>query len=190
MKVTGYFVPVVVMGTILHGCSNSSSTSPTANDPGSNPSVTTAEALYGTWISNCENDDEGTAYRYSEWSFDSTEVEAVTYNYTPLDNECATPTDSVRRNFEATYLADVQATSLGDAIKTDLIIKESIMMNGSEVIWDSNIDGIPADITNEYQIFLVKNNRLYAGDYESGDSSTEQTRPTIIDETTWLSKKR
>ena len=173
---------------LLCGCSNSSSPPAVANDP--TDTTPRVESLYGTWHSDCSNDGEGTTHRYAEWTFGSSEVIGTTYNYAQTDTECANPLDSVRRRYEVTYLADTQETSLGEAIKTDLIIIEAILTENGETVWDSNTDGIPADIDNEYQIFVVNNNRLYGGAFNSGDGLTPETRPTVIDTRSGLERQR
>lgn len=189
MNFCNRLVPVYLAGIFLGGCSSSSPPDSTTAGEQLNTSVTTAESLYGTWESSCSNDGPGTTYRYSQWEFNSTESSAITYSYSTTDAQCSSPTDSTSRKFEVTYLAETQETSLGLAIKTDLTILEWTMMNSSEVVWNSNVDGIPADVTSEYQIFLVADNRLYGGSIESGDATTPQTRPTVIDEINWLTKK-
>ncbi|MEM7257979.1 MAG: hypothetical protein AAF404_11380 [Pseudomonadota bacterium] len=192
---------LTAMVLLVAGCSSSAPTADSGNTPsdGSNQNTGTqtphdapttgnnqsdlpamAESLYGTWVSDCSNDGEGSAYRLSKWSFASTEVTGITYAYASDDPECAAPTGSTSRTFEPTYLADTQETTLGAAIKTDLIVIASVITEGTQVVWDSGIDGIPPDVTNEYNIFLVSDNRLYGGSLDSGNANTPLTRPTAI----------
>lgn len=170
-------VSFIVAGSFLSGCSNSSTPSRT---PAEQPQLSAVESLYGSWATDCSIDGDGTAYRYSEWTFSATAVTATGYNYAATDTQCASPTDSISRTFEPTYLADTQDTSLGAAIKTDLIIVASTLTEGAEVVWDSATDGIPPDITTEYSLFIVSDNRLYGPDFSTGDATTPQTRPTNL----------
>jgi len=157
------------------------------NDPVQEPAL--PDALYGNWSTECESLGKGAAFVATEWAFSSTEIKLSTYTYDPADTLCENPRETQTITYEATYRAELESTSLGEAIKTDMLASGYVMQNDSGILHDSQSDGLPADVGDQYNIFLVNDGKLYGGLLSSGDSTTPETRPTLIDETYGLSRQ-
>lgn len=78
----------------------------------------------------------------------------------------------------ATYLAERQSTSFGEAVKADLLPVKYV--SSGELDWDSNVDGLPDGVSNDYTIYAISEGKLYFGDLSSGDGSTPEDRPTTM----------
>jgi hypothetical protein len=151
------------------------SSCPHTNDP------LLPEALFGTWKTACESNGEGTTFTLSEWRISSVDVVVSHFRYDPSDVTCSNVQSTEIITYDATYLADTQPTELGTAVKADLLVVGYTAQDNTGVFLDSAVDGVPDDVGNEYQIYIVSNNSLYGGRLSSGDATTPATRPTEID---------
>jgi hypothetical protein len=74
------------------------------------------------------------------------------------------------------YHSEIAETSEGDAIMVDLT---PVSYTDHDEV-DSNIDGLPDDIVDEYHIFRVVNNIIFGGDFTTGNGDSEESRPSEL----------
>jgi len=176
------------------GCSDSPSSTGTSTqeqEAGTSDSVESLpDKLFGSWTTDCASEGDGFSHELTEWNFTSTEITIKALTFDPTDASCTGSNEKTEFTYEAAYLSEFEDTQFGRAIMTDMTITRLVMENESgETLIDSDIDGIPADANNQFQIFLVESELLYGGDLSSGDASTTETRPTEIDSSYGLSRK-
>lgn len=176
--------------SLIVGCSDSPETdSDTVSGSSQGAPLALPDVLYGTWSSECESEGSASPYERVEWEFSSTTIVTRSLNYGSADSDCITPVASAIFTYEATYRSESQSTQLGDAILTDMIVTGVVISDETGTTFDSTNDGIPADVSNRYQIFIVSDEKLFGGDLATGNTMSPETRPTEVDPETGINRE-